>query len=149
MVEVTKIIEWDMGHRVPNHKSKCRNPHGHRYRAEVTCGGPIIDNEGASDEGMVMDFSDIKAVITEKIHDVLDHGFMIYDKDEIMYKLLKEEANDKEGCDFRLIVVPFIPTAENLVRWCHDQIKNDLPEGVKVTKVRLFETPNSWADFVA
>jgi 6-pyruvoyltetrahydropterin/6-carboxytetrahydropterin synthase len=42
MTEVTKIVEWDMGHRVPNHKSKCRNPHGHRYRLEVTIGGPLI-----------------------------------------------------------------------------------------------------------
>ena len=149
MVEVTKMVEWDMGHRVPNHKSKCRNPHGHRYRLEVTVGGPIIDDAGTSSEGMVIDFSDIKAVITEKIHDVLDHGFMLYEGDTIMNRLLNEEANGKENCEFIVITVPFIPTAENIVRWCHEQIKDHLPEGTKATRLRLFETPNSWADYIA
>ena len=39
---ITKIRRWietDTGHRVPNHKSKCRNIHGHRYRWEVELEG--------------------------------------------------------------------------------------------------------------
>ena len=73
---ITKEIGIDMGHRVPNHKSKCRNPHGHRYTLEVTITAPLIDTDGASDEGMIFDFGDIKKHMMEKIHDVLDHGFM-------------------------------------------------------------------------
>ena len=147
MIEITKIVEWDMGHRVPKHKSKCRHPHGHRYRAEVTVTGPLIEASGSSSEGMVMDFSDIKSVITTHVHDVLDHGFMVYEGDAIMTRLLIEEANGKEACDFNIIKVSFVPTAENIVQWCYEQIKNELPEGVVVSKIRLFETPNSWADY--
>ncbi|MED5305895.1 MAG: 6-carboxytetrahydropterin synthase, partial [Candidatus Thermoplasmatota archaeon] len=29
---IRRWVETDTGHRVPNHKSKCRNMHGHRYR---------------------------------------------------------------------------------------------------------------------
>lgn len=28
----TRRLEFDAGHRVPLHESKCKNPHGHRGR---------------------------------------------------------------------------------------------------------------------
>jgi 6-pyruvoyltetrahydropterin/6-carboxytetrahydropterin synthase len=141
MVEITKIIEWDMGHRVPNHKSKCRNPHGHRYRMEVTVSGPLIIEEGNSSEGMVYDFGDIKEIMKAHVHDVLDHGFMIYKHDELcgMFEECSEIWN--------IITVDFIPTAENIVKWCYDQMESHFPPGIRITRVRLFETPNSWADY--
>ena len=37
--KIRRWIETDTGHRVPNHKSKCRNIHGHRYRWEVELEG--------------------------------------------------------------------------------------------------------------
>ena len=46
---VTKVIEIDMGHRVPNHKSKCKNLHGHRYRFEVAVNGELAAEQGSSD----------------------------------------------------------------------------------------------------
>lgn len=76
IAEATKTVEWDMGHRVPNHKSKCKNVHGHRYKAEVTVRGEIIPEEGISDEGMVIDFSDVKAIVNSICDGELDHGYM-------------------------------------------------------------------------
>ncbi len=143
MIEVTKIIEWDMGHRVPNHKSKCRHPHGHRYRLELTLGGDLNKTTGDSSEGMVFDFGDIKKYMTERVHDVLDHGFMIYEKDEVLKKFF--QSNEAE--EFQVIIVPFIPTAEEISKWCYEQLQNCFPAGIKISRVRLFETPNSWADY--
>ena len=79
MVSVTKVIEWDMGHRVPNHKHKCANPHGHRYRLELTVTGLVSEQKGSSSEGMVVDFSDIKKAMMDRIHEPLDHCFMAYE----------------------------------------------------------------------
>jgi 6-pyruvoyltetrahydropterin/6-carboxytetrahydropterin synthase len=76
MLEITKAIEWDMGHRVPNHKHKCRNPHGHRYRLEMTVAGEVSVEKGTSQEGMVHDFGDIKNHLLEKIYSKLDHCFL-------------------------------------------------------------------------
>ncbi len=143
MVRVTKIIEWDMGHRVPNHKSKCRNPHGHRYRLELTLQGKLIARAGDSSEGMVFDFGDIKKLMTEKIHDVVDHGFMLYEGDDQLRAFFDSEA----GSAFKYLVVPFIPTAENIAKWCYDELKDCFPNGVEIANCRVFETPNSWADF--
>ena len=142
MIHITKRIEWDMGHRVPNHKSKCRNPHGHRYRMELTVSGLINKNSGDSSEGMVIDFGDIKKIIMEQIHDVLDHGFMVYEKDHLLLRLF--ETNTEEP--FKIIKVPFIPTVENVSHWCYQQLNSCLPKNISITNLRLYETPNSWAD---
>lgn len=136
---ITKIIEWDMGHRVPNHKSKCRNLHGHRYRLEVSLSGPLIKNEGSSDEGMVFDFGDIKQIMMTEIHDVLDHGFMCYELDPFL--------NCIDGFETKLILVTFIPTAENIVKWCFEQLRYRFETGIEVVHLKLYETPNSWAEY--
>ena len=39
---IKRFVETDTGHRVPNHKSKCKHMHGHRYRWEAVIEGDII-----------------------------------------------------------------------------------------------------------
>jgi 6-pyruvoyltetrahydropterin/6-carboxytetrahydropterin synthase len=141
---IRKEVEFDTGHRVPDHKSKCRNPHGHRYRVRATCEGSIVDDAGSSDHGMLVDFGDLKAWLTEHIHDVLDHGFMVYEHDEPMRQAL-------EGHDWRVIVVPFIPTAENLARWCWQQLAPVIDShwrgNLRLTLIEVWETPTGVATY--
>ena len=42
----------------------------------------IVDVEGVSDEGMLIDFSDVSAILKEHVHDVVDHAFIVYSGDE-------------------------------------------------------------------
>src|SRR5471030_1261283 len=81
MLTITRKLEFDAGHRIPDHKSQCRNLHGHRYTLEITLTGQVISVEGNSDNGMIMDFSDIKALAKEHLVDVWDHAFLVYEKD--------------------------------------------------------------------
>ena len=67
---IRRYVETDTGHRVPNHKSKCKHLHGHRYRFEAEIEGDVVEVSGVSDEGMLMDFSDISKVLMEHVHDV-------------------------------------------------------------------------------
>lgn len=140
---ITKQIEWDMGHRVVNHKSKCRNLHGHRYKMEVCLEGSLVDINGSSDEGMVMDFSDVKAVAVKYIHDILDHGFMVWDKDKVLVKFFKVNEDQKH------IIVTFTPTAENIAKWSFEtldkQYKDVYGTGLKLLEVKVWETPTSLA----
>ena len=71
---IRRWVETDTGHRVPNHKSKCRHLHGHRYRWEAELEGEVVIERGVSDEGMLMDFSDVSRILEENIHDVVDHA---------------------------------------------------------------------------
>ena len=139
---ITKYIEIDMGHRVPNHKSKCRNFHGHRYRIEVGVDDKIITTPGSSDEGMVIDFSDLKQIMMEEIDEKFDHGFAIYEKDMFANDFLKYV----KGFGQKIIFTPFIPTAENLAKHWYDLIKPKLEERkIKIKYVKVWETPTSTA----
>ena len=141
-VEITKRVEFDAGHRVPSHKSKCRNAHGHRYVLEVTLGGPILDIRGQSDDGMIVDFGDLKQIIIDTVAEPFDHAFLVYERDFHML-----EALEKLGPSHKTVVLPIIPTAELLVRLMAERLQNAFPSGVRVQKVRLYETPNSIADW--
>src|SRR4051812_9687285 len=78
----TREIGIDMGHRVTNHGSKCRNVHGHRYTIEATITGDLIP-DGAS-EGMVMDFSFLKEEMMREIDEYCDHALCLWVKDPIV-----------------------------------------------------------------
>jgi 6-pyruvoyltetrahydropterin/6-carboxytetrahydropterin synthase len=140
---IVKEIQWDMGHRVPMHESKCKNPHGHRYKLEVYLRGGIVTEAGAPDEGMLVDFGFLKGLMMEKVHDVLDHGFMVAGSDEDMVSALAY------GIDWKVIEVPFIPTAENIAAWCWTQLYDDVKRlgrgHLELDCVKLWETPTSIA----
>lgn len=89
--------EIPMGHRLKDHKGKCRFLHGHNYVVDVSCRGPIQEN------GMVIDFSDLKRIV-RSILDIYDHAFVLEDGDNILREVNQE----------RIIYMTGPPTAENL-----------------------------------
>lgn len=140
---VTKQFEWCMGHRVLNHKSKCKNLHGHHYRAEITLSGDLVSREGDSSEGMVIDFGDIKEVFMKHIHEILDHGFMVWEKDNVLMEFFSKNFDQKHT------IVPFIPTAENIAMWVFEQLEPKFigifSTNLKLESVKIWETPTSMA----
>ena len=143
---ITRRLEFDAGHRIPQHKSQCRHLHGHRYAIEITLSGKLIVTPGAPDEGMVMDYSDVKAIAQKHVIEPWDHAFLVYEGDTVVVDFLQSLAGHKT------VVLDCVPTAENLAvkafrildqAYC-DTYGNDL----RLERVRLYETPNNWADAV-
>jgi|TARA_B110000263_G_scaffold86462_1_gene75517 6-pyruvoyltetrahydropterin/6-carboxytetrahydropterin synthase len=141
---IRRWIETDTGHRVPNHKSKCQHIHGHRYRWEAELEGDVVSARGVSEEGMLMDFSDVSAILTKYIHDVVDHAFIVYEGDNDVI-----EALSLVGDNHRTVIVPFIPTAENLARWAFEQVDKHITSSygnnLRLHSFHVRETPKSWA----
>ncbi|WP_338761870.1 6-carboxytetrahydropterin synthase QueD [Massilia sp. METH4] len=144
MLTITRKLEFDAGHRIPDHKSQCRNLHGHRYTLEITLTGEVISAEGNSDNGMIMDFSDVKALAKEHLVDVWDHAFLVYDKDNAVMEFLASLPNHKT------VVIDRIPTVENLAAVAFGILKAAYKDrygtGLKLHKLVLHETPNCWAE---
>lgn len=144
-MQITRRLEFDAGHRIPNHNSQCKHLHGHRYAIEITLSGEVIKAAGVSDEGMVMDFSDVKRIAKEHVVDAWDHAFLVYRGDKMVMDFLATMPNHKT------VVLDVIPTVENLalvafetlVGAYHDTYGNHL----RLERVRLYETPNNWADY--
>ena len=90
MITITRKLEFDAGHRIPDHRSQCRNLHGHRYVLEITLAGEVSRESGASDNGMVMDFADVKALANEHLVSVWDHAFLVYEGDTAVRAFLAD-----------------------------------------------------------
>ena len=144
MLSITRKLEFDAGHRIPDHRSQCRNLHGHRYVLEITLEGEIVDVEGAPDRGMVMDFADVKALAVEHLVDRWDHAFLVFEGDTQVRDFLATMPGHKT------VVLDRIPTVENLALVAFGILSNvyDAHYGVdlRLRRVRLYETPNCWAD---
>jgi 6-pyruvoyltetrahydropterin/6-carboxytetrahydropterin synthase len=143
---IKRFVETDTGHRVPNHKSKCKHMHGHRYRWEAVIEGDVVETSGVSDEGMLMDFSDISKILEKYIHDVVDHSFIVYENDSLAIQAL-----DILGTEHRTLTVPFIPTAENLAKWAFEQVEPHIVskygQKIRLVAMNVRETPKSWASW--
>ncbi|QIE22047.1 6-pyruvoyl tetrahydropterin synthase [Caballeronia sp. SBC1] len=144
MQTITRKLEFDAGHRIPDHRSQCRNLHGHRYVLEITLQGELVETEGAPDRGMVMDFADVKALAMEHLVNKWDHAFIVYARDEVVRSFLEKMA------DHKTVVLDRIPTVENLAAEAFrilSSVYNDhYGVDLKLKRVRLYETPNCWAD---
>jgi len=143
-MEITTRMEFDSGHRIPNHKSSCKNLHGHRYAIEVTLNGDIIDKENDSDYGMVMDFKDAKELIRKTIVEPWDHAFIVFEQDLEVINFLNTLA------DHKTVILKKVPTAENMaliaMQLLKDSFQKKYGEQITPVKVRLYETPNNWAE---
>lgn len=145
-MRITRRLEFDAGHRIPNHASQCRHLHGHRYAIEITLNGPVIATAGAADQGMVMDFSAVKAIAQQHIVEPWDHAFLAWQQDQAVVEFLAGMPGHKTV----LFAAP--PTAEHLAQTAFDLL-NPLYQGrygndLKLERVRIYETPNCWADAV-
>jgi|TARA_B110000967_G_scaffold191683_1_gene217608 6-pyruvoyltetrahydropterin/6-carboxytetrahydropterin synthase len=121
--------------------------HGHRYRFEAEIEGDTVQETGVSEEGMLMDFSDVSAILMEHVHDIVDHAFVVYEGD-----LEARKACEAMGEGHRTVVVPFIPTAENLAKWAFEQVQPHISTAygnrLKLVAMHVRETPKSTASWI-
>lgn len=146
--QVTKEVEFDYGHRIQDHGSKCKNLHGHRGKLQATFSGPL--QTSGSSTGMVIDFGDIKAWLME-LHDLWDHGLILEKSDELLIAINAWMFPDTRNVGLgKLIIMENAPTAENLAyfAFCYLTKKviaetdtNDL----HLDSVMFYETPTSSA----
>lgn len=171
MPQITKKLEFDAGHRVLGHESKCAHLHGHRYVAEITVSSPSLDSISR-----VIDFSVVKKLVGSWIDETWDHNILLHMKDPLLAaslpitrsnKAAEPEVMDWEQAFTRMAKehvefssepifggkIPYIvpnlenPTAEVMARLLFEKAKELLcKEGLTIGNVRLYETPTCWAD---
>lgn len=143
MITCTRRIEWDSMHRIPRHESKCRAFHGHRYAAEITCVARALD-----DLGRVVDFGVIKERVGGWVDEHWDHTAILLRDDPDPAIPVLAEANARLGRPVYWLDSP--PTAENIVMELA-RVAQDLlaGAGVRVIRIRLWETPNGSAEWTA
>jgi 6-pyruvoyltetrahydropterin/6-carboxytetrahydropterin synthase len=143
MLTITRKLEFDAGHRIPDHSSQCRNLHGHRYTLQITLTGEVVEHDGESDNGMIMDFGDIKSLANQHLVNLWDHAFIVYEKDFLVRNFLEKLLH-------KTVIIDRVPTVENLAKIAFDILKevyhNRFGRVLELKKVTLYETPNCWAE---
>lgn len=146
---VCKSIEIENGHMLSRHPDKCRFPHGHTRKVEF-----VLEAGDLDANGMVCDFKVIKTAIGEYL-DRFDHALCV-NTDDPMFSTLKAAYGDR--------VIGFAstePTTEVLAKTIYDACiqgmreyaqaespRYPLREGVKLLRVRVWETSSSWAEYL-
>ncbi len=152
MHRICKIFEFESGHTLSKSEDRCRFPHGHSRRVEV-----VLAAESLDDNDMVCNFRWLKLALGD-ILDRLDHTMCINQADQRLESFRKIGA--------KLEVLPGQdPTSEVLARMIFEELANRfskqeeltspqgpsyrIPQGVRLERVRLWETSTSWAEFSA
>jgi 6-pyruvoyltetrahydropterin/6-carboxytetrahydropterin synthase len=131
MYRVTKCIEFCYGHRLRNYEGKCRHLHGHNGRVEIEMEGDKLDARG-----MLTDFGDIKRIMKQWIDETLDHRMLLrHDDPALDYFREKGELH---------FVMQENPTAEAIAELIYEKA-HEL--GLKVSRVTLWETPDSFGSY--
>ena len=129
---------FDSAHFLSGYEGKCANLHGHRWVIEVEVSAQELQECGEK-RGMVIDFGDLKKAV-RTLADFYDHA-TIYEMGSLRDTTLA--ALREEG--FRLIEVPFRPTAEHFARAFFEELRSgaDLP----IHAVTVYETPDNCARY--
>ena len=143
-IRITKQFTFETGHALYGYDGKCRNVHGHSYKLSVTVIGKPITDKNHVKYGMVIDFTDLKAIVKEEVVNQFDHA-TVFNKNTPHVELAKE----LEQRGHHVILVEYQPTSENLVIDFAQRIKNRLHENIKLLSLRLQETESSYAEWFA
>lgn len=138
-IRVTKKFTFDMAHALYGHDGPCRNIHGHTYHLTVTLIGKVLSVKNHPKNGMVIDFSELKAIVNKHVTAIYDHA-LVLNKDS-----LKEKLPDLSS--YKIIYTDYQPTCENILIAIKNNLINDLPATVKLYSLRLDETPTSYAEW--
>lgn len=135
MYKLKTSASFDSAHFLHGYNGKCANIHGHHWIIEAVVYSENLQNDGEK-RGMIIDFGDFKKIV-RNIADSFDHA-LIYEKNSLKENTLKALRDE----NFKLIEMPFRPTAENFAHHFFDMMKSC---GICTKSVTVYETPENCA----
>jgi 6-pyruvoyltetrahydropterin/6-carboxytetrahydropterin synthase len=130
-----------MAHAIFGYSGKCKNIHGHSYVLHVTVTNSSGHNDFIPGAGFIMDFKELKKIVNEKIIQELDHRLVLSDE----YLKLNRAYELAEN----ILKWNVEPSAENILIYMKQQIETALPEEIKLIRLKLYETADSYAQWIA
>lgn len=143
VIRITKQFTFEMAHALSAYDGLCKNIHGHSYHFDVTVVGVPNEDPASPKQGMLIDFGDLKKMVSHEIIDCFDHALVLReDSDPRLVELLKKSYD-------KIVLLPYQPTTENLLSDFSGRIIKKLPPEVQLFSLRLRETNSSFAEWFA
>jgi 6-pyruvoyltetrahydropterin/6-carboxytetrahydropterin synthase len=140
MIQITKIFHFEMAHAIHGYDGACQQVHGHSYKLYVTVSSGEQGNDYLPGTGIIIDFKELKQIVNETIIRNLDHKLVLsrnflnaIPAFQVAENLLTWEAE---------------PTAENMLVYAQKAIREKLPAGLRLTALKLYETADSFAEWL-
>lgn len=128
---------FDSAHFLAEYDGKCRNLHGHRWRVVIEVKTEELETDKQL-RGMHVDFSTLKENLLNLL-DEFDHALII-EKNSLKKKTVEALVEE----EFKIVEVPFRPTAENFSKYFYDKMKD---YGYNVKCATVYETPKNSASY--
>lgn len=138
MISITKIFRFEMAHALHKYPGKCKDIHGHSYELQITVSAKNHSTKYFESPGILMDFKDLKQIVCNRILSITDHKLMLS-------KNYLNEFPAFLNCE-NLVAVDFEPSAENLLIYIFTLLNPELTDVVKISKIKLYETKDSFAE---
>ncbi len=140
MISVTKIFRFETAHAIYGYEGPCKHIHGHSYVLHVTVASAALGKEDyIKKPGFVVDFKVLKKIVLEAIVQRLDHK-LILSKEYLQSNPANINAENLEAWVME-------PSAENILFFSKQEISKVLPKNIKLVKLRLYETADSFAEW--
>lgn len=139
MLQLTKIFQFETAHAIHGYQGLCRNIHGHSYELHVTVRSRNLTESYLPAPGFLVDFKDIKAIVKKEIVDYFDHRLFVSEA----YLQGHQEISTLENLE----IWSFEPSAENILLFILNKLKNTFPEHIYIHNMRLYETSTSYAEW--
>ena len=141
MISITKIFRFEAAHAIYRYPGDCARIHGHSYELHVTVGAKCPVDNFIGGMGIIIDFKELKTLVQSSVIKILDHK-LILSKAYLSETKVQFSPNE-------LVVFDAEPTAENLLLFLSKQISFVLPESVRLHSLRIWETRDSCAEWLA
>lgn len=128
-----------MAHAIYGYPGACKNIHGHSYKLYVTIGGNSAQNTYIPSPGFIYDFKLLKKTVNECIIQKLDHSLVLSHEFLAQNYSLDKSENLQEWEIER--------SAENILLYIKNNLNIVLPPEVKLLKLKLYETTDSYAEW--
>lgn len=122
MLSLTKVFHFETGHALNEYEGACKNIHGHSYELRVSVTTSNQSDDFLPAPGFIIDFKEIKKIVTQKIVDHLDHKLIL----SKAYLQKHPQFNELEN----LIIWDFEPSAENILLFIKNTLFNEFPEEI-------------------
>lgn len=129
-----------MAHAINGYDGPCCAIHGHSYELHVTVTTVANNGDYFSPPGFVIDFKELKQLVKQAVIEKLDHKLVL----SRAYLDLHPSIEPLEN----LVVWEVEPSAENILVYTKNSIGGILPPGSRLYSLKLFETKDSYAEWV-
>ena len=140
MLKITKIFHVEMAHAIHGYSGACKNIHGHSYELHITVAGTKKEEDYIPDPGFLFNFKELKKIVSSTVIEAFDHKLIL----SVNFLKKSPATHSQEN----LVVWEHEPTAENLLIHIRNMLKENLPEGITLASLKLYETKDSYAEWV-